>query len=104
MAERGLFCNVLRDARLGDCTGGLSSKHDEVFIATGNGPWTIEDAERRGVPVLEVITMTGTIANGHQYLKRRGEKRHTMMGGNFAWCSDSRFPSRQPLPIHDRIE
>ena len=27
-----------------------------------------------------------------------------MFGGNFAYTSDSRFPSRQPIAIHDRTE
>ena len=27
-----------------------------------------------------------------------------MFGGAFIWSSDSRFPSRQPIPVHDRYE
>lgn len=36
-----------------------------------------------------------------------GEKRWTMMGGNFIWTSDSRFRqevSEYPIPVHDRCE
>jgi hypothetical protein len=26
------------------------------------------------------------------------------MGGCFIWSCDARFPSRQPIPLHDRVE
>lgn len=29
---------------------------------------------------------------------------HSMFGGNFVYSSDSRFPNKYPLPIHDRVE
>ena len=29
---------------------------------------------------------------------------HSMMGGNFIHTSDSRFPGRAPIPVHDRVE
>ncbi len=29
---------------------------------------------------------------------------HTMFGGNFVYTSDSRFPSPQPIKVHDRVE
>lgn len=31
-------------------------------------------------------------------------QKNVMFGGNFVYTSDSRFPSRAPLPIHDRVE
>lgn len=27
-----------------------------------------------------------------------------MFGGNFIYCSDSRFPNKYPIPVHDRFE
>ena len=27
-----------------------------------------------------------------------------MMGGNFIYTSDSRFPGDAPIPVHDRVE
>jgi hypothetical protein len=27
-----------------------------------------------------------------------------MFGGAFIWDSDSRFPAKYPIPLHDRIE
>ena len=30
--------------------------------------------------------------------------RHSMMGGNFLYTADSRFPSEHPIAIHDRVE
>jgi len=30
--------------------------------------------------------------------------RHSMMGGNFLYTSDSRFPVDAPIAIHDRVE
>tara|TARA_B100001248_G_scaffold259024_1_gene244324 strand:+ start:295 stop:609 length:315 start_codon:yes stop_codon:yes gene_type:complete len=29
---------------------------------------------------------------------------HSMMGGNFVYTSDSRFPGDAPIPVHDRVE
>ena len=28
----------------------------------------------------------------------------SMMGGNFVYTSDSRFPGGAPIPVHDRVE
>ena len=28
----------------------------------------------------------------------------SMMGGNFVYTSDSRFPGDAPIPVHDRVE
>ena len=30
--------------------------------------------------------------------------KHSMFGGNFIHTSDSRFPGRAPIPVHDRVE
>ena len=30
--------------------------------------------------------------------------KHSMSGGNFVYTSDSRFPGKAPIPVHDRVE
>jgi hypothetical protein len=30
--------------------------------------------------------------------------RHSMFGGNFIHTSDSRFPAKAPISVHDRLE
>jgi hypothetical protein len=99
---KALLSFVLRST-LGDCTAnGLTSREDKIFL-------TSED---------DTITGPFETKEGHDYLvlKKRGdymyavpksildEGVHSMMGGNFVWTSDSRFPNSYPIPVHDRVE
>lgn len=102
--SHGLYVSVYRGEY--DCTldGVTSPKfgHKQVFLVTGDGPWTVADAIKKGTPVLAVRELGGVknafpVHDGKQYLKGQWAA-----GGNFVYTSDSRFPSRQPLSVHDR--
>lgn len=110
MKTKGLLVNIYKD-HLGDCTnGGISGgnattlilvstedvsgiefKMPEIFdgdetnsvkIVPGNLP-----GYAKAVPVVKPKGMIGP-----------------MFGGNFIYSSDSRFPMKYPVPIHDRFE
>lgn len=94
---------------LGDCTnGGISSKANTVIIplipTDEIDPSNLENGALDGVPVLEIVRRN--IGGEYINFKSFGIKRHTMMGGNFAYSCDARFSaiSKYPIPIHDRIE
>ena len=98
--------DVLRGAGQ-DCTlNGVSSCNDVLYMAHPNGNVSLEQIAERGGVIVEVITRNiGSEEYKHLApVKARGS--WTMMGGNYATSSDSRFSdiSRYPLAIHDRIE
>lgn len=99
---KGMLVFVLRAPGLGDCTnGGISSKF-EKFVIVGEGIPEIFEPNQDS-PGLELVKRN---INGNEYLscKPLGEKDHTMFGGNYITSSDSRMPSKYPIPIHDRKE
>lgn len=95
---------------LGDCTNnGVSGKYGKLLIPCDDGNESVDlDNPPENFCVIEKRVLWG---DKHYYivpyaLKQSGK--WTMMGGNFAYTSDSRFKecteSWQPLPIHDRVE
>ena len=97
---------------LGDCTNnGLSSKVDNAYLVWDvdpiNGAEILEDfynekgedffvaKERFLFGKYSMIAVPYTIW-------KTGV--HSMMGGNFLYTSDSRFPVDAPIAIHDRVE
>ena len=86
---KGLTLYVYRD-RLGDCSnGGISSRYDELIL------------------VGEEIVRRRLFGGKEEYLHIEpydNEDKWYSYGGNIACASDSRFPSRYPLKIHDRRE
>ena len=99
---------VMRSS-LGDCTnGGVSSKHDQLFIKLPHYP--ADDKTPADVPVMVLEAHHA----GCVRLRPAGEKRWCMFGGNFAHSSDSRFSEAiekllghrfyGAVAIHDRIE
>ena len=106
----GLTISIYRTAHLGDCTnGGVSATADEALVI-GDGIDGISEAHGR--PVLRLVKH-GTMKIA--YLVPVGlENKWTMFGGNFGFCSDSRFRQavgkicgyqfHGAVPIHDRVE
>lgn len=100
-AEFRMTCNVYRPNY--DCTlNGLSSLHDSVALV-GNG--YIPGSNRPDRPAFYLRERGGAI---HAYPADvpEGEKGFSgwQFGGNFLFCSDSRFPNQYPIPVHDRRE
>jgi len=114
---KGLWCDVYRNTGM-DCTArGSSSKHDQLLLVgegipqifTETNPAKVVKLEFMNVGVKGAITIEGTavrIKSPHPYVKPLSidSGTHSMFGGNFLYTSDSRFPSDQPIAIHDRVE
>jgi|TARA_B110000908_G_scaffold17341_1_gene19484 hypothetical protein len=93
---------VLRNS-MGDSTNnGLTSREDSIVLHHGS------DIQTDMIPDDELIlverTLFGEEAN---YAIPAGifkSGRHSMFGGNFIHTSDSRFPAKAPISVHDRVE
>lgn len=108
----GLTCSVFRDADLGDCTNrGLTSRVNRVCLMRDpaetspaipqvEGPFPPRDdspavyLKRGPYGDLKAVPATPTPEGCTPW----------MFGGNFIYTSDSRFPARHPIPVHDRTE
>ena len=104
MKVKALRINVYR-GNLGDCTlGGISSKFNDLYILCDEGPDMIDEDDPK---LLRVVNRT-IFGELRPYLEpvngKDPEKVGWMMGGNFGYASDSRFPFGFALPIHDRQE
>lgn len=100
---KGLAVWVYKSKIMGDCTnGGISSKHDEVLLVGPNIP---QISQAHGRPCVTLRELGGAInAVPCDEDGKVDPKPWWMMGGNFIHCCDSRFPSRYPIPLHDRQE
>tara|TARA_Y100000389_G_scaffold4207_1_gene4001 strand:+ start:4274 stop:4591 length:318 start_codon:yes stop_codon:yes gene_type:complete len=101
--EKGLLVSIYKSP-LGDSTNnGLSSKSDSLLlvgIGIENGPFETSDGE--DYLVCEYRERYDDFIATPKSLKDSGK--WTMFGGNFAYTSDSRFPGKHPIKIHDRVE
>ena len=86
-----------------DCTNnGVSViNRKDLVIEAEHGNLTEQDIENKIVMQLIKKEFNGVT---YYHLKQKGDQRWLMAGGNFAYSSDSRFPSVQPIAIHDRHE
>ena len=105
---KGMLVDVFRNT-LGDSTnGGITSQYDSVYLIGPGIPGLFEVPEgatnvlrmdargehRFARPFNSNITSAGIAFNSQWW----------MMGGNFIWSTDGRFPSAAPIPVHDRTE
>jgi hypothetical protein len=100
--RKGLRVDVLRSDNY-ECTKrGVSARYSSLILVGEGIPEVSEESE--DVPVVELKTRN-VYGTDYYYCKPVdiGGK-HSMMGGNFCWSSDNRFPIQYPLPIHDRVE
>lgn len=108
---KGLICSVYESKQHGNCSNsGLSSKvkgvtlcPDPVNFCDFGIPRVFEASEDAPAVVLRCIKFSD---REHVYavpvdLADRG---CVMFGGTFIYTSDSRFPLRHPIPLHDRVE
>ena len=85
-----------------DCTNGGITSHNNTVLLVGEG--VPEIFEPGDLPVLKLVKrqLRGTEP---PYLHAQPiEGSGHMMGGNFIYSSDSRFPSDYPISVHDRQE
>ena len=102
---KGMLVDVYRTAT-SDCTNGGVSSNNNTFILVGPGVPQIHEVDEDSDAVLYLHERK---IGGETYLSCRSNKVHLgfngpMMGGNFIYSSDSRFPTGKPIPIHDRYE
>lgn len=111
----GLYClpvHVYHDNALGDCTNnGVSNRFDTLYLPNSNGPVEVLLDENGELPDNVCGVHLKELYNGEDYLYLEPYKAPEgvgwMMGGNFAFSSDSRFKedySSQPIAIHDHQE
>lgn len=102
MNKKYLSVYVYKNVEFGDCTNnGVSAQNKKFAVICRDGNLTEEHCLEHDYTILDIESF-----NGLMRAKPRGENRWCMFGGNFIYCSDSRFReiSPYPIPIHDRIE
>jgi hypothetical protein len=106
METKGLLVNVFRNANGYDCTAnGISLKNNSlILIGDGVNCQVFEGNENNTVKLLKKNVGGNDYIYAVPLLERPENSVGPMFGGNFIYCSDSRFPSKQPIPIHDRFE
>lgn len=104
---KGLRVDVYRNGEGYDCTlNGITSKQNRLTLVdeTISGPVEVEGDE-----VYLVLVRRNLFGGVYLHAEPRinGERisnNMCMAGGNFIYTSDSRFPSRYPISVHDRFE
>lgn len=100
-------CTILKQSYNGeivDCTNnGLSSKYDRAILLDNE---EYEDYMKNPSKKDIAVFMLRPGKGGRDFIAvPLSEKyEYPMFGGNFLYSSDSRFPSMQPIHIHDRFE
>lgn len=105
---KGLRCSVYEDKSIGNCSNnGISARCKSVTLVGDGIPGIFESSESAPAVVLKKKNIGG------EYLyavptdlvdDEREARLPVMFGGSFIYASDGRFPSRQPIPLHDRVE
>lgn len=100
--QKGLICSIYADKHGSDCSlNGISSKHKEVLLVMDDERSQIFE-EREEIPTVRLVKRE---LGGREYLHiEPEEKKRYMFGGCFIYSCDSRFPSKYPIPLHDRHE
>ena len=103
--KKGLLVSILADKQIGDCTNnGLSSRHKRLVLVDSkiHAPFPTEGEE--DYLVLREFDFRGEISLRAIPSKLVDSGKWYTFGGNFIYCSDSRFPSKHPIKIFDRVE
>lgn len=103
---KGMTAHVYR-CDLGDCSNnGISSRVSKVTLIGPGVPEIFESTANAPA----VMLMPGHI-DGYRAVPLDGGENSVygacvgpMFGGCFIYSSDSRFPSKTPIPLHDRWE
>jgi hypothetical protein len=107
----GLLVDVYKNGKY-DCTnGGVSSRNIKGLCLTNvDGPFDPCDE----YPAAKLVKQTFGFGSSVKVIPEEAEGKQTMMGGNYAATSDSRFSDAiaarlghnfyGAVPIHDRVE
>jgi hypothetical protein len=102
---KGLLVFVLRHADGTDCTnGGITSKVSKAILVGDGIPEIFTPNE--DAPALRLVrrNIDGEYLHAEPVEGKDAKRVGWMTGGNFIYTSDARFPSRQPISVHDRQE
>lgn len=109
MNQKGMTVSVYRNAQFNSdfSRNGVSAQSNELFLIGPGVPELFEN--RDGLPIVKLVERN---LWGTPYFHVEPVDRPTgngwMFGGNFVYCSDSRFrrltETGQPIPVHDRQE
>jgi len=102
---KGLLVSVLYNAHYRACAAGGVTEWAEKAILTGDSiPEIFEPS--KDTPALKLVTrdIGGKYLHAEPVDPVKPGNVGYMFGGNFIYSSDSRFPSRYPIPVHDRQE
>ena len=97
MEKKGLFVEIIGT----DCTNnGVTSGKTHAVLIWPDGPKLVAPTE--DLPVLELRYGRG----GRRFIAipYGWADDYPMFGGHFIYSSDGRFPSDQPIHVHDRKE
>ena len=110
----GLSVDIFKHKASSYSNGGVSEFFDEAVIFGDNidGPISEDDAIKRGVPLLNLVTGPGGYWIATVWIDPDGEfvkGAGPMFGGTFIGSSDSRFARAtgrrgSVIPFHDRYE
>ena len=97
--DRGLLAYIYKHDGGTSSNGGMSSRVDRVTVVGEGVPGIFAPTDDA-----PAVYLTENV-RGHlcAYPTDNGD-RWLMFGGTFVWTSDSRFPARHPVPLHDRHE
>ena len=108
----GLIVSVYKDADSNyDCTmNGVTSRFTKLCVTNVDGPFDPCDE----YPAAKLVKQTFGFGSSVKVIPEEAEGKQTMMGGNYAATSDSRFSDKVEqmlghhfygaVPIHDRVE
>ena len=102
--EKGLHCSILEPKDIGNCSNyGISYNHETVTLmnmTTGK----VFEPDEKSPPVWIIEHPT---VKGYYYAIPEDPsttKKWWMFGGCYIKTSDSRFPFKYPVALHDRTE
>lgn len=103
---KGMTVRVFRDVTFGDCSNrGISSWTNKVTLIGPGVPEMYEPDENAPGVVLVERTIGDKPYIHAEPIDRPDEGCvGWMAGGTFLYTTDSRFPSRYPISLHDRQE
>ena len=103
---KGFIANVFRNIEFGDCTnGGLTARTSSIILTSNDIELPkIFDIEPRKDVHMEMRMRTAAGSTFPIVVPLDYDDKWYMFGGNFAWCSDSRWPFAWPVKIFVRHE
>ena len=99
---KGMLAWVYRTGGSDTTNGGVSSRYDRIVVVGPGIPEVTEPLASE--PVLYLERWCGGYRVVPDSSPETFHMNGPMSGGNFVFTSDSRWPSKAPIPIFDRFE